>query len=364
MKYMPGKGIKILGLVGLLLIVAVSCGQVDGTGEERSQTTTSPTPMRLAVGVVGGKVYAIGGRYGMHGRYYLGTVEEYDPTMNKWTTRASMPAGRTGFGVGVVNNRIYAIGGRNSMYDSYYLSTVEEYDPTMNKWTTKASMPTARSGLVVGVVNNKVYAIGGSPGALTTVEEYDPLTNQWTAKSPMRTVRSGFVVGVVNDKIYVIERRDDSGRLSAVDEYDPAADKWTTKASMPTSRVMLAVGVAEDKVYAIYAAGGYNDNYLLMTEEETLLPWNNPPAADAGPDRTAIVGASINFNGSGSDYEGDALSFAWNFDYQDGIFTQDATGQSASHTYTSAGTYAVVLEVTDSEGEWNRDGLEVVVSQP
>jgi hypothetical protein len=276
-----------------------------------------------------------------------------------------MPTGRTDFGSGIINNKMYAIGGRSGMYDGNYLSTVEEYDPATNEWTTKASMPTARSGLVVGVVGGKIYAIGGWNGSsLTTVEEYDPGTNQWTAKSPMPTGRSGFDLCVVNDKIYVIEKRDGSGRLTSVDEYDPAADKWTTKASMPTSRVRVAVGVAEDKVYAIYAVGGYNNDYLATVEEETSLPWNNPPTADAGADQTAIVGVSITFNGSGFDYEGDAISFAWDFDYQDGVFTQDATGQSASHTYMAEGTYAVVVEVIDSKGEWNRDSLVVTVSQP
>ena len=144
-------------------------------------------------------------------------------------------------------------------------------------------------------------------------------------------------------------------------------DQWTTKTSMPTARVLLPVGdpVVNNKIYAI---GGLDESDLVLAtvEEGTIsgsLPaWNNLPTANAGLDKTATAGYTVAFNGSGSDYEEDALSYAWDFDYQGGVFTQDATGQSVSHTYTTAGTYAVVLQVTDSKGAWNRDSLTVTVN--
>ena len=83
-----------------------------------------------------------------------------------------MPTGRSGLSSSVVNGRIYAIGGIGS---SGLLAIVEEYDPSTNTWTGKASMPTARSGLSSSVVNDKIYAIGGGLAAyLKTVEEYTP----------------------------------------------------------------------------------------------------------------------------------------------------------------------------------------------
>jgi len=284
-----------------------------------------------------------------------------------------MTAARYGLVAGVVNNKIYAIGGLNS---GNYLTTVEEYNPATNTWTNCGTpapgnactpMPTARSYLAYGVVNNKIYAIGrwnGSSYYLNIVEEYDPATNTWMAKAPMPTGRGGLAVGVVNNKVYAIGG---GGTLPTVEEYNPLTNTWTncggTCASMPTSRAWLAIGVVNNKIYAI---GGYDgSNHLNIVEEGTFsgsLPaWNNPPTANAGADKVVEVNTSVSFTGSGTDFENDTLSYAWDFDYQGGVFTTDAVGQSVSHTYATAGTYTVVLQVTDSKGAWNRDSLVVTV---
>ena len=92
-----------------------------------------------------------------------------------WYTKASMPTGRYGLAIGVAGGKIYAIGGGYYGNNYNYLSINEMYDPATNTWTTKASMPTARDGLAIGVVNGEIYAIGGYNGNyLSTNEMYDP----------------------------------------------------------------------------------------------------------------------------------------------------------------------------------------------
>ena len=70
-----------------------------------------------------------------------------------------MPTLRSGFGVGVVNGKIYAIGGDIGTA----VRTVEEYNPTTDVWTINSSIPPAfnNGGFGVGVVNGKIYTIGG-----------------------------------------------------------------------------------------------------------------------------------------------------------------------------------------------------------
>jgi len=67
-----------------------------------------------------------------------------------------------------------------------------------------------------------------------------------------------------------------------------------------------------------------------------------------------IAGLTVSFDGSNSeDIDGDIVSWEW--DFEDGEFGDEETD---THTYDSAGTYAVSLTVADNdgvEGETTRD---------
>src|SRR5690349_5940737 len=63
---------------------------------------------------------------------------------NVWTTKAAMPTAREGLAVGVVNGIVYAIGGSGSAGN---LTKVEAYNPGSNTWTTRAPLPQGRGGL-------------------------------------------------------------------------------------------------------------------------------------------------------------------------------------------------------------------------
>jgi len=147
------------------------------------------------------------------------------------------------------------------------MSTVEEYDPLIDAWTTKADMPTARQGLSTSVVNGRIYAIGGSnigtvwlPGS-PIVEEYDPATNMWTTgKADMPTARNFLSTSVVNNMIYAIGGRDGLpdglANHRAVEVYDPVNDSWSKKADMPTGRAALATSAVDGMIYAIGGSYG------------------------------------------------------------------------------------------------------------
>jgi hypothetical protein len=223
---------------------------------------TQPAPMPtarwgLAVGVVNGVLYAVGGATPSHLR--LTTVEAYDPGTNSWTTKAPMPTARHMLAAGVANGIIYAVGGSDN--NGSPLSTVEAYNPGTNTWTTKASMSTPRSGLSIGVVNGIIYAVGGCSTSgceppLPTVEAYDPATNTWTPKASMPTERWGLAVEVVDGVLYALGGYNFlTGTLATVEAYDPVMNTWTTKASMPTARRYLAAGVVNRILYAVAGDG-------------------------------------------------------------------------------------------------------------
>lgn len=226
-----------------------------------------------------GRIYAIGGSSSTIRAF--ATVEEYDPVMDKWSTRSPMPTARAGLGVAAApNGRLYAIGGWSASGSGEVLATVEEYDPTTDKWTTRSPMPTARGLLAVAAApNGRLYAIGGlsTNNWLATVEEYDPATDKWTTRSPMPTVRSWFAAATaLNGRIYVIGGHQDQPwphTLATVEEYDPIRNTWTTRPSMPTSREALGVAAAlNGKLYAIGGLYDQNPGTTFYTTIEEFTP--------------------------------------------------------------------------------------------
>lgn len=88
-------------------------------------------------------------------------------------------------------------------------------------------------------------------------------------------------------------------------------------------------------------------------------PPNQPPTADAGPDKTAYVGEAVSFDGSGShDADGTITDYLW--DFGDG---ESGNGVSVSHIYAAVGTYTVTLTVTDDGGLTGSDQAVVMVQE-
>ncbi len=100
----------------------------------------------------------------------------------------------------------------------------------------------------------------------------------------------------------------------------------------------------------------------VATVSLLINPVNDPPLADAGPDQSGYINATINFDASGSsDPEGSADIVAYAWDFGDG---QTASGVSASHIYPAAGEYTVVLKVTDQQGLVGQDLASVNIGLP
>lgn len=82
----------------------------------------------------------------------------------------------------------------------------------------------------------------------------------------------------------------------------------------------------------------------FSSEVSTMIssPVNSPPRASFTYDCADLV---CTFTDTSTDADGAAIACRW--DFGEG---SSATGQSASHTYAEAGTYAVTLTVTDENG--------------
>ncbi|HEY3876583.1 MAG TPA: kelch repeat-containing protein, partial [Candidatus Kapabacteria bacterium] len=132
--------------------------------------------------VVNGKIYAIGGfnDRGARGHRVIGDVEVFDPQTNTWSTPKTTGTFRARLlhTSGVVGNKIYIVGGTPNMVEPLAKDIVQVFDPATNAWSTPTTTGTftPRSYLSASVVDNKIYTMGGQDTSrvYNTVEVYRP----------------------------------------------------------------------------------------------------------------------------------------------------------------------------------------------
>ena len=147
-----------------------------------------------------GTLYAVGGKESSES--ITRSVETYCSLDDRWKEATGMIVRRQQLGVGVLDGKVYAVGGSDG---SLRLSSVECFDPATNFWSFVAPMSTCRSGVGVGVLGGAMYAAGGYDGrsCLNTVERFDLDKNLWSPLAPMSTRRSFPGVSVFNGKLYI-----------------------------------------------------------------------------------------------------------------------------------------------------------------
>lgn len=175
--------------------------------------------------LINGKVHVIGGS-GLHPgsketvvhparpHRALGVNEVYDIASNQWETRQTMPTPRNHAAAGVVGGKIYVIGGRlGSAFITRASNTdiVEVYDPATDQWgDLKAPMPTPRSAGAWGTFKGRIYVAGGEQRTsdfqrtFRTVEVYDPAVNRWTKLPPMEFPRHGLAGDIINGRFHLV----------------------------------------------------------------------------------------------------------------------------------------------------------------
>ncbi len=241
-----------------------------------------PTPRHIHMAtIVNNKIYVAGGATTWN------EFEAYDISTNTWAAKADMPTIDREYLAGcAVNGKIYVIGGYYGLDDIGTTDILEEYDPATDSWNTKSPMPTKRWGHAAFPVNGKIYVIGGAldwpiTKYYKTIEIYDPASDSWTTLTEQGgtslTDRWGFGACMANDKIYVMGGIDvddypPSGEnvpgMRIVEVYDPALNVWAKKASMPTARLLLASVTVNNKIYAIGGAAEYRPkNFTAIVEE-------------------------------------------------------------------------------------------------
>jgi len=243
------------------------------------------TRLRCGAGVVGGKVYLVGG---MKNFGWMNSVDEYDPFMDTWTyNMPTMMHVRYKPGVAVLNDHIYAVGGLSDNDVNTVLNTAEVLNMKvrdLQKWKNIANMPVRRFDMGVGVVQGKLYVVGGEDNNkeyLSSVVSYDPELDVWSSVADLSGPRVGAAVGVLNDVLYCVGGSNRDGVLKSVEKYDPRTNTWTSVGEMNHGR--RGAGVVS---YGglLYAVGGVDSDSCHFTME----------AYDAETDSWTTLAAPMN----------------------------------------------------------------------
>jgi N-acetylneuraminic acid mutarotase len=236
--------------------------------------TVAPLPIAIhhpAAAVVDGRLFVVGGYTGGRVRWTpLGTMFEYEPAQNSWRGRAQMPTPRGGLAVAVVDGRLYALGGAADRVTNAH----EVYDVAADRWSPANGMPTARDHLAAVGFEGRVWALGGRESFLGTqyanVEIYDPATDSWRTGTPLPSARGGLAATTLADRIFVFGGETPLRIWNATEMYDRTINAWVAKAPMPTARHGIGAAVIDGRIYV--PGGGREPGYAATDVNEIFTP--------------------------------------------------------------------------------------------
>jgi N-acetylneuraminic acid mutarotase len=291
-----------------LIVLPVSAQPVQPGPDQGVWRTAAPAPTKrteVAAAALNNKIYVVGGfeQPGLSNMLDLAitpALEEYDPSTDRWTSRAPMPVGLHHVGIGVAGGKLYIIGGYKQSWFSVWkpVATVYTYDPATDTWAERAPMPTPRGALSVTEYDGKLYAIGGYDQKINTaaVEVYDPENNTWIERAPLPTPRDHLAAATVSGKVYVIGGRlnGDYGRnLSSTEVYDPATNRWSKAADLPTARSGITASMVGGRIYVFggeEGKGTFRENESYDPERDSWQGMAPMPAGRHGLGSAVVDG--------------------------------------------------------------------------
>jgi N-acetylneuraminic acid mutarotase len=115
----------------------------------------------LAVVAAEGKIHAIGGRFGSS-RDNTGMHDIYDPATNTWQPGLPLPTPRSSVAATLYQGLIVVDGGECNAGVTFDQN--EAYDVKASRWTTLATMPAGRHGFGAAAIGDAIYFAGGALG--------------------------------------------------------------------------------------------------------------------------------------------------------------------------------------------------------
>lgn len=224
-------------------------------------TSLPPLPERLNhVGIAsdGEAIYVVGGLGDQ--LEFLSTASQsawrYDIASRRWSELAAMPKARGALGAAIVGGTLYAIGGRDG---ADTLDAVEAYDIRSDTWSSRASLPVAADHLGVAAIGGSVYAVGGRYDGgeeLRDFRRYDSRRDRWQSLPDLPSGTSGVNLERVGDEL-VVTGGEDSEQAYVTGltyAFDASAGRWRELPSSPRPKHGYASFGYGDRLYVLGGA--------------------------------------------------------------------------------------------------------------
>jgi N-acetylneuraminic acid mutarotase len=220
----------------LYIVGALIGGDFRATGvtyeyDPKADAWTPRTPMppgtergASAAMVMGTRIYVAGGLRGTS----VGDFSSYDVSTDRWDALPAMPGPRDHLVGGVVGGVLFAIGGRGPSVG--LTGRVDAFDPKSRTWSPRTPMPTSRAGCAAGVIADRIIVVGGEgdrrrpDGVFVAAEAYSPASDGWSVLPPMLTPRHGTGGAALGGRLYVPggATRQGYGAAATNEALDPA----------------------------------------------------------------------------------------------------------------------------------------------
>ncbi len=319
---------------------------------------------------------------------------EYNTLTGTWTQIADIVGNRHG-AVGFSNDGKGYICMGHQPIGYVYFNDLQEYNPSSNSWTFKASFPqTGRYGGNAFVIDGTAYIVGGNLGSASgpysnSMVAYDFATDSWSFKSnypgTLSYYRTSFTLngfGYVGSGVKL-----GPGGYTYYDtfySYNPISDTWSPIPSYPGGSYagMTSFVFQQQAFVGLGTDNSFNPNNAFFIYDPTLGIWNPGPTFTNGPLRSHGVGLSTSsraFFGTGY-LSGNSLDDLWELTetlslhqvngeavsilYQNGSFiiSGKRSNSGTIEVFNTVGQRIALIESTGDNTVCNlRKGLYIII---
>lgn len=198
---------------------------------------------------------------------------------------------------------------------------------------------------VINSSNQPVLQLSGS-----TVKTFTTITmntSTWYRFEVQGTIGASTSTGVLNAQIYA------GDSTSALDTFS------TTTGNLGTTNLNFCSFGKESASSAFVATVRFDD---IAMRDTTTTAWGVPATPPTASYSYSRAGLTLSVDGTASSAVTPATVSSYDWNWGDG--TTHGTASTATHTYAAAGTYSVVLTVTDSNGLTGTQTQSIVISAP